>query len=142
MGEQRHMVLCQPGVAAACWCSARAVFSWEGRSCASLCPGLLGTSRVLGSAATSASHLYIEPPINTQLPWVVLQWNQLSCSDGIPAAAPSCAGSHSVPKVPGLGPSSPSTRAGGTGGYLKLCPWVWWGGKASFRFTFFLFYFV
>lgn len=104
-------------------------FSWEGRSRASLCPGLLGTSHVPGSAAPSASHLCPGPPGHKFLPWVVLWWGQLGCSNGVPVpyiqagcSTLLCWEQGFVPRVPGLGPSSPSTRAGDTGGYHGLCP--------------------
>lgn len=104
-------------------------FSWEGRSRTRLCPGLLGTSHVPGSAAPSASHLCLGPPGHKFLPWVVLWWGQLGCSNGVPVSCIQagcstllCWEQGFVPRVPGLGPSSPSTRAGDTGGYHGLCP--------------------
>lgn len=101
-------------------------FSWEGRSRASPCPGLLGTSRVPGSAAASASRVL---GTNFSLGLChggarLRRWGTLLPRFRL-AAAPSCAGSRVL--CPGclrhgLGPSSPGMRGGGTGGHHGLCP--------------------
>lgn len=72
-------------------------FSWEGRSCARLCPGLVHGPR---------------GPGHKLLCWDLLWWGQTSCDSGIPAPS-GCSGC--------LGWDPPLRGSGSSGGSLRLC---------------------
>lgn len=105
-------------------------FSWEGRSCASLCPALLAASCVLGSAAASASHLCPghKCVLETNLPLGLCRGGASSAvAMGSLllvfrlAAASTCARSRALCPLSLDWDLSLHAQAGGTG-YHNLCP--------------------